>query len=534
MIKILDVTPTTFLASQWTRANAVASVTGGAIRFLATAAGAYVTLSQPLPLSSGDNLVVVAEVVQGTPSTSADIRMRLTPAMEIGETLNPAVARRYVIDQPIDAVLDSNPAQFLRFDGFAAGDAVLFSRIAVYAIPSRLPMLDRLAVEVETAGSGFQLDASRLNSGRFGPDNAAVAWRDILGECRSISILRGATTAGLTTSVEVGTATLDMLVPGDTPPGLDLRPGAPIRIRTQAGDSPIFTGQLQPVREEFRAVPRRPVTISGVDAVSQLAGTTLYGAAGPEPWNERARRLADRVPGLDWRFHPAAAGREFPWMARTVTETDATSHLQTTTTTAGVRWHIDARNTLVIGTDWLLPEAHRPRAIFRDVELMGDPAPLSYLDIGVTYDVGSTVNTLTITNTAATWDTEQGAWHANDTNHGPYVDPTAAATWGARTETITTAAQIDYELDAGGAPYPRADLDALARDVLDTVAEAELIITHITVDMTHRIELAAAFDIEDDLTVVYAGTTQRSRVIGLQHTITPHRWTTTLYLRKAA
>lgn len=530
--KLVDLTPGTYTTAGWTRSGTTWAnyPAQGYFTVQATTATGYSQLTAPLPaLQRGDRILLLADVA-ANPGNNAQASLRLQPNAGSGVgNITPAQDHLYVTELSAEDA-GMGTTQRLRL-AFTTLGTVRFRRIAMYLIPARTPLRDLLTVEAQAPGQGLRLGRDKLATGRLGADATAVVWRELIGQATSIDITRGAQAEGLTSQATAGVATINLLVPADTTPGLGLLPGARVRIRTRVGGTPIFTGRLEPVREQFGPGKERAVTLTVVDAIATLANTTLYGAAGPEPWNARVRRLLGRVSGLDaWRFATRAATRTSPSMARIEAEADAATQLQYATNSAGVRWHVAADGTLVVGTDYLLEGLQPERGWFSD-----SYAPSSYLDVGVSFDAAASASSLTITNHAAVWDADQGAWQAEDTTHGPYLDPTAMATWGARAAAIETTLQLRQEVDPDtGGYYDRGDVDRLARDYLAERSVPERTITHMVADFTDAPEEAAAYDIAQHLRVLYQDLNQRSAVIGLQHSITPKRWTTTLYLRKVS
>lgn len=181
--------------------------------------------------------------------------------------------------------------------------------------------VDQITVEVllPAEDGAFILSESLLDAWPLGDRALAHQWVPIEAEARYVGTHRGGSQDGVAATMQVGTATVELV----NPPPRPIRPSTPIRIRTETG-TVLFTGTVenQTTAYERRSVAgfRETITvsiISAVDAVNTLANTMRYGAVvetstgddedtttfSYETFEARADRLMRRT-GLPYEIAP--------------------------------------------------------------------------------------------------------------------------------------------------------------------------------------------------------------------------------------
>lgn len=208
------------------------------------------------------------------------------------------------------------------------------------------------------------------------------------------------------------------------------------------------------------------------------------------------------------------------YACNTVHESDLASHLDIAATTARTAWYVDAAGVLTIAPPRPTPDA-RAVAHFAD----DGTGTHGYVGATVAYDTAGLVSSIELQNHARQWDPDVSAWRADDRNLGPWTDPTAFATLGAR-----RAAPETTIADTGlpGAVSP-ADL---ARAYLAEHSTAELIVRELRWNAAEDYDLAHKLEVWSLVDVTRRGTTHRMRVITISHEISPERWIITLTLKK--
>lgn len=438
--------------------------------------------------------------------------------------------------------------QLVRHDGATAlhvattGPAVVaLDRLAVLPAP-RGAVLDQLAIEVRVqADDGFRLDVDRLGVGRLGQRvpgfrlnsdrlgvgtlgavATAYTWRDLLPDALSITITRGATVDGITTTTQVGTLAATVKTGPSQPPTLGLRPALPIRLRATATDTTAYTGTVGDLADQFDRGRAVSTTIPAADAVASLASTPRYGATAPETWAGRAYRVMKSAL-VPWRFAPGSEAVTAPAMSPTVYESTLDNHLQLITNSAAGRWWVDRHGVVVIAaTDHPAPVRLR----FADTHAPADPLHRCYLDVGIAHDTRATCNTLEFKNHGAAVGANN-EWRADDRTLGPFEDITSRATWGIQREEIETCLELS---DPKFVPPNTNPAKVLATKYLTGNANPRPRITSVTYDATADIDIACLLDIGDAIDIACRSIRQPSRIVGISHTITPARWTVTLTL----
>lgn len=185
--------------------------------------------------------------------------------------------------------------------------------------------------------------------------------------------------------------------------------------------------------------------------------------------------------------------------------------------------HLDSWWTGAVGasTSALLVD-ELPAVSFSDVHT-DELVHAHYTDAQVSFDTRTVVNSLEIVTQSRALDAE-GAWVAAETTHGPYVDVTSAATWGARSTVLDTCLA-----DLPGTAY-WTSTDELGAAILAAKATPEPVVSRVVWNVQDVPEQAAAVDVYSRVDVKVRELTQQARVAAIRHDITPSRWITTLDL----
>lgn len=211
-------------------------------------------------------------------------------------------------------------------------------------------------------------------------------------------------------------------------------------------------------------------------------------------------------------------------LGSTVYESSLANHLDVACNSVRAVWWVDATGTVqfVRELDFEPPHAH-----FSDRVDPYDPLHRSYTHISATHDTRATVNNLSLANHGRARDPETGNWQADDRTYGPFRDATSEATVGPRSARVDT--MLWSPPHDPGSPY-HGNAASLAASYLADHSHTELRIRSLRFDAWADPELAAGLDIYSAVRVQYRDHTQTSSVIGIEHDITPDRWTTTLDL----
>lgn len=208
------------------------------------------------------------------------------------------------------------------------------------------------------------------------------------------------------------------------------------------------------------------------------------------------------------------------YACNTVHESDLASHLDIATTTARTAWFVDAAGVLVVPPTYPSAAEH-VAAHFAD----DGTGTHGYVGATVAYDTADLVSSVELQNHARQWDTEAGGWRADDRQLGPWIDPTARATLGARRGRLETTI-ADTGLPGAVSP------EDLARAYLAEHSTPELIVRELRWNAAEDYSLAARLELWSLVDVTRRGTTHRMRVVALEHEITPTRWIINLALKK--
>ena len=204
-----------------------------------------------------------------------------------------------------------------------------------------------------------------------------------------------------------------------------------------------------------------------------------------------------------------------------VHESDLASHLDIAATTGRTAWYVDTAGVLQVAPA-------RPTAPPVPVAHFADDATGTHGYVGAAagFDTADLVSSVELANHARTFDADAGQWIADDRNLGPWVDHTAAATYGQRRATLeTTIVDVDEPAAIGPAELAAATLAAH-----NTV---RLSVRSLRWNAAEDYTLTPDLEVWSVVDVTHRGATRPMRILGISHEITPTRWLTTLTLKEA-
>lgn len=134
-------------------------------------------------------------------------------------------------------------------------------------------------------------------------DYGTRSWRDLKTKATSITIKRGGSRNGASTTMDVGTLEAVLFGAIDLATETALKPNSPIRVvRLGTNSGPEFTGTISDIAQTIQLDPTTGTkstytSLYAVDAVQSLANTDRFGALsgnglGYETWPDRITRLA--------------------------------------------------------------------------------------------------------------------------------------------------------------------------------------------------------------------------------------------------
>lgn len=330
-------------------------------------------------------------------------------------------------------------------------------------------------------------------------------WSDVTGPGTSVNVTRA--------DSEPGTLQLEIL-----DAGLDPRTTAAIRLGKAARVSahvagvwqPFFTGNLSNIEvDENPLAPeakRINVRLTAVDHTATLANLT-------EP------RGVATIDELRWLLD----GSGVPFLVNGNSTTLATGTVVARNDNAGLWDQILITRDSNLGYAWVDMDnrlnVNDPTAM--DATTKATLTPATYRDIDVDFALDQIINSVVVNWRRYNIGTETAA----DVPYGPYENALSIADWGRRQATFTVQGATEVE----------ADIEAFANDVLDRNKDAEVRARSVTIVLTTGAQLALVRDVDLNSRVSVEhpdGTTQTLRVVGIQHTITPTRWTLTYELAK--
>lgn len=336
-------------------------------------------------------------------------------------------------------------------------------------------------------------------------ETSTGVWTDITGKSKSASISRGDSEPG-TCSVEVLDATLDPRT------SASIRLGKPVRVRSKISGTfqSIYTGVLSNVEvDEDPLAPvgqRVNVKFTAVDNTALLA-------------NRTEDRGVATINELRW-----IVGTAVPFNINGQTTTLGTGTIVARNENASLWDQILVTRDSKLGYAWV--DMDNKLNVFDSASMdTSSKAALTtsvYREIDVDFTLDQVINSVIVNWRRYNIGTET----ATDVPYGPYEDATSITNWGRRQATFTVQGATEVE----------SQIAAFANDVLTRNKDAQVQArsVDIIIDNTTKLALTRNIELNSRVTVTHPnGTTvQTLRVIGINHNITPSRWTMTLELAK--
>lgn len=335
-------------------------------------------------------------------------------------------------------------------------------------------------------------------------ETSTGVWTDITGPSKSASINRADSEPG-TLQVEVLDANLDPRK------SASIRLGKAVRIRAKINSvwRAIYTGQLDNVEVDedplAKQAQRVNVKLSALDNTSVLANTTESRGVGT-------------INHLRW-----VIGSAVPFRINGQTTTLSTGTIVARNENASLWDQILVTRDSNLGYAWVDMDNRLNvyDAASMDSSIKASLTPQVYREIDVDFALDQIINSVVVNWRRYNIGTET----AVDVAYGPFEDASSVSQWGRRQATFTVQGATEVE----------ANIAAFAQDVLSRNAAAEVRARSVSIIIATTNQLALARDIELNSRVSVThpdATVQELRVVGIQHSIEPTRWTMTLELAK--
>jgi len=194
-------------------------------------------------------------------------------------------------------------------------------------------------------------------------------------------------------------------------------------------------------------------------------------------------------------------------------ESSLLNHFDLACNSVGARWYVTKRGTALFRRQL---EDTDPVARFSDTNA-GD---VSYTDVALGYDTRNVVTSLKLNQ------------HGYDPATGNTADESmtftqdvAIARWGARASELDTCLYL-------GAPHT-ADASQRAREVMGPLRRPKYTVTSFTFNAQSKLDVLDVLELRSTIAVDYKDVHQQSRVLGVQHSITPTQWMVTVTVNES-
>ena len=370
-------------------------------------------------------------------------------------------------------------------------------------------------------GGTFTWDNGHWDMSRWYDENDNEGWASIIGPCTSIKTVRGINTTGPILAAQVGTLTATAR--NLDPRALGITYGARIRLYHWPTRAPIFEGNISDIETSPDKENTLTTTLTAVDAVSQLANTTRYGAKPDTGTNETWRQRLSRLMTSTSVPYTVESSTDTP-VCPTVWETSLAAHLDALTATVAGGWYVTRNNKVSIS-------ALVTKAAALTLSDTYDPPQTAgrawyYTDAAAQWKASSLAATVEATTHNATKDAA-GAWKANDVTASA-SNPTTAAAYGGMTVKVDVMTPPDV-------PTIQAAAQKLLRraQTVPTLGSVTLRpVSALTTPTTQQKDMADASSL-DPLTpclAVQRDETALELIAQVTHEISPNTWTTQLTL----
>jgi hypothetical protein len=350
------------------------------------------------------------------------------------------------------------------------------------------------------------------------PFTDTTAWQNILGAATYVKIHRGLELDGVVDVLDVGTLTAEVLDPLIDPfANSRIEKGRAVRLTvldsTLANSRTVFTGTIDSVNVDYSGsktpdAPSTRVTLLATDCVQTLKNITQ-----PTGKSGRFRQRIDAaMTGISSVTYSVTDTDSDTTSATLTVDPNASAYTQLVLardTLQGFLW-VDATNTLQCRAANSAPDATALTLVSDDLDDAGDDT-VFYTGIAIRGGSDTVVNSLLVTKAGV-------GVPGGSREFGPYINAASVGTYGSQGAEITI---------NSGSP------SSLAADYLALYAAPRKFVQSVTFDATddpyaHAAALSPYVAVEVKRTGIVD---DDYRILGIDHDITPDRWTTTLGLR---
>jgi hypothetical protein len=255
---------------------------------------------------------------------------------------------------------------------------------------------------VSVFGDSFGGDAFRFGLSKMGDTLTNThddwQWVDYIDTSTSITLDRGETREGASSSVSVGLFSCRVKNAANPLTDYKVRAGRNIRLRYE--DEILFSGNITKIPGKIvrrKNVYTKYFTLAAADTVKKLAAIKKYGAGGlSEPYESFEARIARLLTDYDGAVE-LPTGDNYPTkkLSAIVYESSLASHLDLACNSVGASWYIDKLGQIRFKTEL----TDNITAVFSDgthTETLD--SYFAYYDIDLEYDPKNHVNYLELTN----------------------------------------------------------------------------------------------------------------------------------------
>lgn len=374
----------------------------------------------------------------------------------------------------------------------------------------------------------WEWGVSKWGENKWGVITNDLEWVDYTCDVTGINIKTGKSSESLSNAPETGTLVVSILNVANPLTNSDIHPSTLMRFKYVDGvgiEHVLFTGKILDIAnvDKFQSGGLKSVStkITVVDGIYELNNTNRFGAQGVgehEGFKARITRLAASSPIT---VNIPASDLTSYHLRGTVYASSLSNHFTLACDSIGAYWYINPAGEVVFIQD--LPD-ETPTLEFSDSKL--DLTALKYVDIATNYDSKNVVNEIDFTNHGTMDDPDNPGTAIADDTLVVVTDETAKASWGANSKSL------EINLYDTGAYTGRVAMRAA--EILDEYSTPKRRITMVKWNAQQNIDAIDTIEQYKICNVKLDGKTQKSRIIGIQHDITPKRWIITLNLQPQA
>ncbi len=372
----------------------------------------------------------------------------------------------------------------------------------------------------------WEWGVSKWAQAKWGTITNDLEFVDYACDVTNISIKTGKSAEALTNAPDTGTLVVSILETANPLTNHSIHPSTIMRFKyvdLNGIEHVLFTGKILDIAnaDKFHAGGIKSVntTITVVDAIFELNNVNRYGAQGVgehESFKDRITRLAESSP-IPVNIPPTNATAYH--LQGTVYASSLSNHFTLACDSIGAYWYINTDGEVEFIQS--LPD-EASTLTFSDSKL--DTTALKYVDIATKYDSKTVINELDIINHGAQDDPDNPGNTIADDTQTTIADETSVASWGR----IFTSLDMNLWI-VGAYQY---DIETRAAEILANKSVPKRRFTMLkwnaqeNIDQIQNITQYGMIDVKLD------GLTQRTRIIGINHDITPTRWIITLQLEQ--